>query len=163
MTQEQQVTTQELSRLNDCIALTMDAIRRVVPQLQALPFGQSFSPYLGQMPSVYGLSGYGVGISPSHPSFNPMSMMVDPVTASYVNSQSLGLRSLLGQNVGLGGPWQSPVGVHNPVPFGGIGFPSPVSSIGYGLGSPPNWQSHYGSPWQAPYVASPVNFGQRVF
>ena len=166
MTQEQQVTTQELCRLNDCITLTMDAIRRVVPQLQALPFGQSLSPYLGHLSPAYGMPGYGMGFSPSHSAYGPMSSVIDPITASYVNSQSLGLRSLLGQNVGLGVPWPGPIGVPNPMPFSGIGFSSPMginSSIGYGLGSSPNWQAHYGSPWHAPYVASPVNFGQRVF
>jgi hypothetical protein len=172
MTQEQQVTTQELCRLNDCITLTMDAIRRVVPQLQALPFGQSLSPYPSQLPSAYGPAGYGIGFSHGQPSFGQMPPMVDPITASYMNSQPLGLRGVFGQHMGLGIPWQNPVGAHNPMHFGGgmgfsspvgMGYNSPIGYGGYGLGSSPSWQSHYGSPWQAPYVASPVNFGQRVF
>jgi hypothetical protein len=161
MTQEQQVTTQELCRLNDCITLTMDAIRRVVPQLQTLSFGQS--PYFGHGPA-YGMSGYGVGFSPV-PSFHPMAS-IDPITASYMNSQPFGARSFFGQNMGPGLPWSSPIGIQTPTQFGGIGIANPTGmgfgpSLGYGVGSSPSWQAYYGSPWQAPY--SQAHLGQRVF
>ncbi len=48
MTLEQQpVNVQELQRLNDAITMTMDAIRRVAPQVawQYAPIGAGFAPY----------------------------------------------------------------------------------------------------------------------
>jgi hypothetical protein len=127
-TQEHQVTVHELQRLNDAIAMTMDAIRRVVPQIavlhaqtqQSLPFGQ---PTVG-----YGY-GIGYGANPwTQPTFGfggGIGTHVDPITAAYVQTQAL--RQLYGVGVNSYGfsptqSWQNPYG------FGFQG--SPFVSLG---------------------------------
>lgn len=67
--EQQQVNVTELQRLNEAILLTMDAIRRVVPQLAQ---AQSQSPGMG-------------------------TQGIDPLTAAYLHGQTQTLRAIFGQ------------------------------------------------------------------
>ncbi|HZS39406.1 MAG TPA: hypothetical protein VFF06_21385 [Polyangia bacterium] len=142
MMEQQQVNVQELQRLNDAITMTMEAIRRVVPQLGVL--SQLQNPY-----SQLGVPQLGFG--------NPW--QADPLTQAYVQGHAHALRHILSQvggGVGLpgvpqqfGAPWQQPQQ---------YGVPQQFGAQQYGA-------QQYGVPWQhQQFGASPfVNLQQRPF
>jgi hypothetical protein len=131
--EQQQVNVQELQRLNDAITVTMEAIRRVAPQLALLQqqqlqqlYGLQQQPPFGmQMGIPFGLGG-----------------VQDPITAQLLQHQAL--RNLYQQGLGIGG-------------IGGIGqsmvpFGNPWQQQQYGASfqqpfvNP--WQQQYGNPFQ---------------
>src|SRR5262249_36763551 len=108
---QQQQVHQELQRLNEAITMTMDAIRRVLPQLQSLqqvqlPFGPL--PAYGQPTVPTGFAGsigtFGVG--------QPWAPWSQPVPSAYAQP--------------------SPFGYAQPSPFG-VPYAAPIQ---FGFGAP---------------------------
>ena len=136
--EQQQVNVQEIQRLNDAITITLDAIRRVAPQLAMLQ----------QQQMLQQLSGFGGGMGQQQSPFGGI-------------GQQFG--GGMGQQFG-GGMGQQQVPYHllqqlfsQQVPFGMGG----VGQYGAGGGMP--WQQQYGmqQPWHQQQQFSP--FGQRGF
>lgn len=121
------VNVQELQRLGDAINMTMEAIRRVAPQIamlqqQATPFGvqhgfgtgvgaggvnpwtqpqqQSWQPQYGQQ--LYPPQPYGA--QPFAPGFGAPA--IDPITAAYIQGHIHAIRSLVTQQAS--GPFGQP-------------------------------------------------------
>ena len=148
---EQQVNVQELQRLNDAIVATMEAIRRVVPQLAVLQHAQqsqfvpSFggvgttSPY-GQIASpMAGLNTGSLGTLFASPTSTWGQVGYDPITALYTQAHAQALRQLIGQGVG------------------GFGYTNPMS-----FGAPVAQPSF--NPWAIPSQAPTFsNLAQRPF
>jgi hypothetical protein len=145
MMEQQQVNVQELQRLNDAITMTMEAIRRVVPQLGVWSqFQNPFSQFGGQLGGQFG------------------GQQLDPITQAYVHGQAHALRQILSQIGGTGGGMGIGTGA-------GIGYPGAQQ-----FGAPWQ-QQQYSTPWQQqqqPYMpwqhqafgGSPfLNLQQRPF
>jgi hypothetical protein len=161
--EQQQVNVQELQRLNDAITMTMDALRRVVPQLALLQQQQlqQLSPFgFGQMPFLGAPMGMGLG--------------QDPLSAAYYYAQQQALRNLYPQQLGFGqGISQFGVPQYGASQFGipqlGIGqlgvpqlghpFQQQLGHPFQQIGTP--WQQ-MGVPWQQPQISPYVNM-QRPF
>jgi hypothetical protein len=155
MALEQQVNVQELQRLNEAIGMTMEAIRRVAPQLiwlqqqQLSPFGIGMNN-----PFQYGTP-YGVGVG------------VDPITQQMIQHQIL--RHLVQSQLGyqpfgafgqqLGGYGQLGGFGPNLGAFGQHLFGQQLGQVPWQQYTTP-WQTQY-SPWQQPTPF--VNLQQRTF
>jgi len=148
----EQVNVQELQRLGDAINMTMEAIRRVAPQIALLqqqtnPYGTQqglgtagvfgaqpwgtpqfgFQPQYGQQlypqqPQQFGVPFFGGGHGGQ----------IDPISAAYLHGHIQGVRSVLSQiGVGGGGPQQgfgpqqfvSPFLGQQPTPWLGVQRP----------------------------------------
>jgi hypothetical protein len=122
--EQQQVNVQDLQRLNDAITITMDCIRRVVPQLAML--SQTQLPFAGVPqwqvspigPSVFG-NPYQQTPFYAH-SYGPTQGLpgIDPITAAYVQGHVHGLKQVLGPVGGIGQQGFGGIGQQG---FGGIG------------------------------------------
>lgn len=101
--EQQQVNVTELQRLNEAILLTMDAIRRVVPQLAQ---AQAQSPMGMGAPAI------------------------DPITAAYLHGQTQTLRAIFGQTQSpMGMQWGQP----GMMPFGMQGYGQhPLAQVLFG-------------------------------
>jgi hypothetical protein len=153
---QSQVNVSELQRLNEAILLTMDAIRRVVPQIQVA--AQTQNPTLG------------VGVP-----------TIDPLTAQLIQAQLV--RQLYG--TGVGSPWmgqvhpmqqlygmpygqhfgQTPWGTFGQTPWGvGIGQPWHLAQAQSPFTHFAQPQQPYGQQFaQQPYGQVPFGFGQPSF
>jgi hypothetical protein len=169
--EQQQVNVQELQRLNDAITMTMDALRRVVPQLAMLQqqqwFAQQQMPFgIGQLGmqqdpmlaaylyhhalrSQQGIGGYGPqlgGFGPQLGGFGPQLGAYGPQLGAY------------GPQLGAYGPQ---LGAYGPQ-LGGYGQISPWQQQQPQFGIP--WQQQqpqFGIPWQQPQISPFVNLTQQ--
>ncbi len=177
--EQQQVNVQEIQRLNDAITITLDAIRRVAPQLAMLQqqqLMQQMSPFgigMGQVP-------YGVG---------QQQLGQFPILQHLLNQMQYGggvgqfpiLQQLLSQFGGGGG---GGIGQHpllqqlmSQMPYGGGGIGQHLFGMGGGFGQQFGggygqqfggvpWQQQMQQPWGVPWQqqGSPFgNIGQRPF
>lgn len=101
------VNVTELQRLNDAITLTLDAIRRVAPQLSMMSAQHPFGGGVGVGIGGYG-NGYGYGYGFTQPSPTGWSGQpwgattgLDPITAAYMQGHAHGRASSPG--------WWNPV------------------------------------------------------
>lgn len=105
---ETQVNVQDLQRLNDAIMVTMDCLRRVVPQITQLL--QLQQPQLPGFAGVHGQPWYATQTMPMsvafQPGFQPGLQAIDPFAAAYVQQHAQALRQLLAhtpiQTIGSG-------------------------------------------------------------
>ena len=136
MTLEQsQVNVQELQRLHEAIAITMDAIRRIAPYLQA----QGYSP------SSQAFGQVGQGYSPFSQTFGQMGQPLP--------WQQLGQPSPW-QPIGQQTPWQ-PIGQQTPWHLLQQQSPWQQPQV--------PWQPQVGA-WQQPYgIPSPFGYAQPGF
>src|SRR5215813_1466725 len=130
----EQVNVQELQRLGDAINMTMEAIRRVAPQIAVLqqqtnPYGaqQGFGTGIGfgaqpwVQPQLPWQQQYGQQLYPQpQPLFGipflggGQTAPIDPITAAYLQGHLHGVRSVLSQT-GVGGFVGQPFGFPNPL------------------------------------------------
>jgi hypothetical protein len=149
MTIDSTVNVQELQRLNEAITLTLDAVRRVAPQLaqlQAMTYAHTLQPNIGG----YGMFGspFGVGgIGATLPTLgfggvSPFGVGVDPFSG-YLQAHAQALRAAMMQS-------SSPLtGMMGHGQFGTMG------QTGWGS-IPHHWQNgNIG-------VGQPFAFGQRL-
>ncbi len=128
-----ETNVQDFQRLSDAINMTVEACRRLVPQLghlQQVCAHQLFGSQVGAGNVFGGLPvggvGYGQGSLPPG---------VDPITLAMLQSRGLG----------YGQPWVSPwtTGTSQ---FAGLGISPFATQVPFGIG-------------QQPYGAQPFNFG----
>jgi hypothetical protein len=107
--EQQQVTIQELSRLNEAINTTMHCLSRIVPQLAMLQWQQQQPlPFQSAQPFGFGPQ---IGF--------PTQPWVDPVSQAFVQGHAQALRSILTQPGVPGYSFtQQPYGIPHPLAFG---------------------------------------------
>ena len=135
----QQVNVEELQRLNDAITVTLEAIRRVAPQVGAWPvmqppFGMSpFTPYTPMQPySPFGMY-------PVTQPYTPF-QQIDPVTAAYMQGHAHAVRHIVSPVTSMPvSPWTQP---------------QPYT---------PTWQPQPYMPWQHHAFGGSPFVGQRPF
>ena len=180
MTLEQQVNVQELQRLNDAITLTMDAIRRVAPQIALLQQAQQQQAFAPQAfpftgPPTLGIPGigYGAQVGFGQPWVTPQTLgmmgqplgtlgMIDPIMAAYVQGHIHALKTMAAPHLGV--PGLAPtLGVPPVWPQPSFGLPWTQQAYGqlpYGQLPFAQPQSPFVNVQQAPYG---VPFGQAAF
>jgi hypothetical protein len=134
----EQVNVQELQRLGDAINMTMEAIRRVAPQLALLQ--QQGNPYVNPLGLGFGAPLWGQPQTTWQPQFGqpqfgqqlyPQAQpvpQIDPITAAYLQGHIQGVRSAV-THIGLGVGASPGLGAYTPQttfggqPYGFMGVP----------------------------------------